>query len=97
MSISFEDFKTIVGRIKDALLEKPKTKLFIEDIARAANIDVKTAEVVYDFLLDLDAVLFDVEVDREIRGKYIRYFPDDDDEDADGEEFEAEDEEGDEI
>jgi hypothetical protein len=97
MSISFDDFKAIIGRIKDALLEKPKTKLFIEDIARAAQIDVKTAEAVYDFLLDLDAMLFDIEVDREIRGKFIRYYPDDDDGD-DGDEFEGdEDVEGDEI
>ncbi len=95
MSISFEDFKVIIGRIKDALLEKPKTKLFIEDIARAASIDVKTAETVYDFLLDIDAMLFDVEVDREIRGKYIKYYPDeDDDEDVIDED---EDEEADEI
>jgi hypothetical protein len=94
MSISFDDFKAIIGRVKDALLEKPKTKLFIEDIARAANIDVKTAEVIYDFLLDIDAMLFDVEVDREIRGKYIKYYPD---EDGDEDELADEDEEEDGI
>ncbi len=97
MSISFEDFKTIIGRIKDALLEKPKTKLFLEDIARAASIDVKTAEAVYDVLSDIDTILFDVEVEREIRGKYIRYYPDDDDEDVDDESVEDEEEEEDGI
>ncbi len=96
MSISYDEFRAIISRIKDALLEKPKTKLFLEDIARAAGIDVKTAEAVYDFLLDIDAMLFDVEVEREIRGKYLRYYPDDDDDDEDAE-LEDEDEEEDAI
>lgn len=97
MSLSFEDFKAIIGRIKDALLESPKVKLFIEDIARAASIDVKTAEAVYDVLSDIDIMLFDVEVDREIRGKYLRYYPDDDDEDVDEAELEDDDVEEDDI
>ncbi len=92
MSFSFEDFKAIIGRIKDALLEKPKTKLFLEDIARAASIDIKTAEAVHDVLSDIDTMLIDVEVDREMRGKYIKYYPDDDDTDIGDEDIEDEDE-----
>jgi hypothetical protein len=92
MTITLDTFKQIIERLKDSLLEKPKTKLFIEDIARAASIDVKTAESIHDLLSDLDAMLVDVEVDKEIRGKYIRYFPDDDEDDGEDEDgFEDED------
>lgn len=91
MSLSFEDFQAILNKLKDALIQKPHTKLFIEDIARAAEIDVKTAEIIYDVLLDIDAMLFDVEVDREIRGKFIRYEPEEDNEDDEDEDFEDDD------
>ncbi|MEX2680954.1 MAG: hypothetical protein Q6373_005095 [Candidatus Sigynarchaeota archaeon] len=97
MSISFDEFKAIIGRIKDALLERPKTKLFLEDIARAADIDIKTAEAVYDVLDEITTMLFDVEVEREIRGKFLRYYPDDDDDDIDDEDIENDDDEEDEI
>jgi hypothetical protein len=92
MSLSLDQFKEIVQSLKEALLEKPKTKLWLEDIARAASVDVKTVEIVHDLLSDLDSMLVDVEVDREIRGKYFRYFPDDDEEDEDDEGFEEVDE-----
>ncbi|HME54555.1 MAG TPA: hypothetical protein VKM55_20250 [Candidatus Lokiarchaeia archaeon] len=88
MSISFEDFQSILNKLKDALIQKPFTKLFIEDIARAAEIDVKTAEMVYDVLLDIDATLFDVEIDREIRGKFIRYEPEEEEESDEDDDFE---------
>nr|MDO8087241.1 hypothetical protein [Candidatus Sigynarchaeum springense] len=97
MSLSFEEFKAIIDRIKEALLEKPKTKLFLEDIARAAGIDIKTAEAVYDVLSDIDKIIIDIEIEREIRGKYIRYFPDDDDETLDDEDLDDEDVEEGEI
>jgi hypothetical protein len=93
MSLSFEEFQAILNKLKDALIQKPDTKLFIEDIARAIDTDVKTAELVYDVLLDIDAMLLNVEVDREIRGKFIMYEPSDNDdmcEDEDEDELEDE-------
>jgi hypothetical protein len=91
MSISFDDFRSILSKLKDALIQKPHAKLFIEDIARAVEVDVNTAEIIYDILLDIDAMLVDVEVDREIRGKFIKYDPDEDDENDEDDDFEDED------
>ena len=93
--MSFQDFQDILNRIKDILIQKPNVRLFIEDIARAAGVDVKTAEQVYDVLLDIDAMVVDVEIDREIRGKYIEYIPGDDDENLEGED--GDDEESDDL
>ncbi|NMC07981.1 MAG: hypothetical protein GYA24_22435 [Candidatus Lokiarchaeota archaeon] len=92
MSFSLDKLKEIIQALKEVLLEKPKTKLWLEDVARAAGVDVKMVEAVHDLLSDLDSMLVDVEVERELRGKYFRYFPDDDGDDEDDEEFEDVDE-----
>lgn len=64
-------FKEWLERLKRAILDRPDEKLYIDDLARATGIDQDEMNELYELFLEIDAILLDVEIDRDIRGKYF--------------------------
>ncbi len=83
------DFKLLLARLKEMLLSHPEEQIFLEEVSRVLDLPVEEAELLHDIISEIFSWSYDVEIDREIRGKYMLYEPDEEglDEDIDGEEL----------
>nr|MDO8119645.1 hypothetical protein [Candidatus Sigynarchaeota archaeon] len=72
------DFKLLLAKLKEMLLSHPEEPVFLEEVSRVLGVSIEEAELLHDIISEIFSWTYDVEIDREIRGKYMLYEPDED-------------------